>query len=300
MAGFYPVDHGIMDHPVFGISKRPSTKWEAYCWLLDHAAFDQSKTNFRGAEVTLARGEIPISLGFLAGTWRWHRSAVKRFLDGLVAAEFIEYPTHGTIDGTAIDTAVTIVSLCKYSYISTTSKGLCADSGTANGTVVGGSPYIDPLNKRNKKTTKDSDRQPDMLGYGLVVPMPVDDVQIAYEGYRVTARALGLSVPQMLTTERRRLLRQRLTDVGGLDGWKAALEKVARSDWITSGRWKNFSIDDMTNRGKFCRLMEGRYETVFDQSQSEETPWTRDVREYQESDGEHSLFRQPATKGDGT
>jgi hypothetical protein len=312
MAGFYPVDHDDLNHPVFGIDRRPFTKWEAYCWLLDHAAFDRQEATQRGKSVKIARGQLATSIGDLAKAWKWQKSAVLRFLIGLSEAGFIVYKPgkvagteRGTVRGTADGTGVTVITFCKYcgsdakSNVAGTERGTV--SGTADGTVAESSPYMLSLKKEDKKERKstqpsaESGRQPDLLG-GQVVALPVDDVRLAFEAYQQIGRELGLSVPVDLTGDRRPRLRRALQERGGLAGWETALEMLRGAQWITSGRWKNFSIDDMLNPGKLTKLLEGRYNNVWGEG-VQEHPVLQEAREYRERHPGDSFFNEISPTG---
>lgn len=72
---------------------------------------------------------------------------------------------------------------------------------------------------------------------------------------------------EKLTSERKSKLRARLKDIGGIEGWKAAIEKALASDFLM-GRvrrdsahrnWK-LDIDFILNEAKFTKLMEGAYD----------------------------------------
>src|SRR5690606_31060409 len=65
-----------------------------------------------------------------------------------------------------------------------------------------------------------------------------------------------------LTEERRAKLRQRLADAGGLDGWRAALDKLARSPHCTgqNDRGWRADLDFLLQKSSFLRLLEGRYD----------------------------------------
>jgi hypothetical protein len=66
-----------------------------------------------------------------------------------------------------------------------------------------------------------------------------------------------------MTDSRRRALRSRIADAGGIDGWRIALGKAAQSDFLC-GRspkaWSGFSFDWLTASKNFIKIMEGNYD----------------------------------------
>lgn len=62
-----------------------------------------------------------------------------------------------------------------------------------------------------------------------------------------------------LTDARRKGLAKRLEDCGGIDGWRAALERAEASDFLRE-TWGNFTFDKLIEERIFVRLMEGNYD----------------------------------------
>jgi uncharacterized protein YdaU (DUF1376 family) len=77
-----------------------------------------------------------------------------------------------------------------------------------------------------------------------------------------TAKSLGLPQCQKLTDARRSRLRKRLSDCGGVEGWRVAMSKVADAAWMhgeNSRGWKA-NIDFVLQESSFTKLMEGAYD----------------------------------------
>lgn len=94
-------------------------------------------------------------------------------------------------------------------------------------------------------------------------PLPPTDDDLLAEcvrQYNVMAWKHGLSTCQVLSDPRKKSLRGRLKDCGGLDGWKVVLEIVAASDFLT-GRKKDWkaSLDFILQKSSFIKIMEGQY-----------------------------------------
>ena len=88
-----------------------------------------------------------------------------------------------------------------------------------------------------------------------------EDSSIAFSLYNDLAKKIGLSVAQVFTDKRKRSIRQRLSECGGIDGWKTALDKIEKSDFC-SGRKTDFraDLDFILQKSRFVSLMEGKYD----------------------------------------
>lgn len=93
---------------------------------------------------------------------------------------------------------------------------------------------------------------------------PDDDVREAVRMYAEVALANDTGWPgvQRLTAQRSSACRQRLAEVGGLEGWRSAMERAARSSFLTGGNDKGWRADfDFFCQSKsFTKLMEGSYD----------------------------------------
>ncbi|MDZ5448616.1 hypothetical protein [Labrys sp. ZIDIC5] len=89
-----------------------------------------------------------------------------------------------------------------------------------------------------------------------------DDVEQAAAEYTRIAEKAGWPKPQKLTDERKRKLKLRLEEAGGLQGWIAAIERAARSPLMRgeNDRGWRASIDFFLKPSSFLRLIEGNYD----------------------------------------
>lgn len=83
----------------------------------------------------------------------------------------------------------------------------------------------------------------------------------AFDAYNAMALKAGLSRAQSLTEVRRKHLAHRLKECGGLDGWRAAMDKVAASSFLT-GKVKPWraDLDFILQASSFTKIMEGSYD----------------------------------------
>jgi hypothetical protein len=95
-------------------------------------------------------------------------------------------------------------------------------------------------------------------------PTPVDQ---ALEIYNLAAKRVGWTQARKLTEPRRRQLKARLVDCGGIDGWRDAIAKAEASAFLTGKTapgnghegWRA-DLDFLLRQAKFLKLVEGAYD----------------------------------------
>lgn len=100
-----------------------------------------------------------------------------------------------------------------------------------------------------------------------LVTQPEREIEVAIEAYNLTAQYAKWPTCQVVTDKRRKAVKARLADAGGLDGWKEAMRKAALSSFLLgkTGRggdhanWRP-DIDFFLTQSKFTKLMEGGYD----------------------------------------
>ena len=115
------------------------------------------------------------------------------------------------------------------------------------------------------------------------VSFQIDD---AINSYNAIAKENGLTIMQRLTKDRRSKLIRRLSDAGGIEGFKIALDKMICSDFCMGNNdrgWKA-SFDFLMQEQSFTRLMEGFYDNGKNTHGSRKTQQTREsIRNWVES-----------------
>lgn len=100
-----------------------------------------------------------------------------------------------------------------------------------------------------------------------VATIVADPISEAVAIYNSAAKETGWPQCQILSKERRGGIRARLKDCGGIEGWRAAIEKATASDFL-SGRTartdghENWTMDlnFLIKAANFTKLMEGKYD----------------------------------------
>lgn len=84
----------------------------------------------------------------------------------------------------------------------------------------------------------------------------------AVSGWNDLAAVAGLAGVQRLTEPRRRALKARLSEAGGIEGWLAMLERVRDSSFLTGGNDRGWraDFDFVVKESNFTKIMEGKYD----------------------------------------
>lgn len=93
-------------------------------------------------------------------------------------------------------------------------------------------------------------------------PPAIDEISDAVSEYNFTAKSTGWPEVQKLTPARRSALRGRLSDAGGLEGWRMALDRAQASPFLSGQTQAGFrcTFDFLTKQANFTKLMEGNYD----------------------------------------
>tara|TARA_R110000822_G_scaffold75151_5_gene180787 strand:+ start:247 stop:840 length:594 start_codon:yes stop_codon:yes gene_type:complete len=117
---------------------------------------------------------------------------------------------------------------------------------------------------RNETVTPETETETETENKALT--SSVDDTRLMVDTWNRMASDYGLTKVQKLTKARKAKAVARLKDCGGLEGWDAALEKVAKTPGLlgqAGGNWKA-SFDFLLQESSFVKLMEGSYDNWTD------------------------------------
>lgn len=107
--------------------------------------------------------------------------------------------------------------------------------------------------------------------YASLSDRPGSEIQLAVDIYNAAAKLSGWPSVQKLTAARSRSLKARMAEVGGMDGWEAAIEKASLSDFLcgrTSKPWTGLGFDWLVKEANFTKLMEGNYDNRTDNTRA--------------------------------
>jgi hypothetical protein len=113
MEYYIPISRRIFEHP-FWCEDRVFSRFEAWLDIVQSARFEDTKQLIGNRFIEVKRGQMLVSLRFLAGRWQWSTKKVNSFLDLLIQDKMI-------IKETPKETGQTVITICnydKYNFIS--------------------------------------------------------------------------------------------------------------------------------------------------------------------------------------
>lgn len=102
--GYYLMARGWMDHPAIATNE-PFTRREAWVWLIENAAFRDTRLNVFGKTINVQRGQLCRSYRDLAASWGWSLGSVQRYVTRLETDTLID---------TLPDTKRLLITICNY------------------------------------------------------------------------------------------------------------------------------------------------------------------------------------------
>lgn len=249
---FYLMHRGWQENPIF--SGESFSRRDAWVWLIEHAAFRETRIGVQGKTVAIERGQVCASLRQLAREWGWSEPRVRRFLLRAQSEEMI---------GCVADAGRTVITICNYNEYQ--ADACVADAGT-DAAATHRRRTTDALKKEGKEdsiplsgdesnnahTHEDGDP-------GLLDSQP-DEVEQAVSAYNEVAERAGLPVAAKITPTRRAGIRRRLSDCGGLGGWRSALRKLESSSFCCGKTGWRADLDFLLQPKSFTKLVEGGYD----------------------------------------
>ena len=301
--GFALAYRNRWSHPAFK-NRAEASVW---AWITDTAAWADGPMDTCDGPVELKRGQIVLSLRWIAEQFEMDRKRVRRLIERLIEAGMLA--KNGTTDGTAdgpasgtrVGTTYTIVNYEKYQGVTAEKSKRGTTKRTASGTThgtTGGTTIeqrtieqdsdsslrsescrseIDASKPSEPATEPDEPKQPSLN----VVSMDQHrsgptkaDIDEAVRLYGVVAERRGLPKVARLTPDRRTKIRLRLEDAGGIEGWKDALRKLDKSRHCCGDNDRGWraNIDFLLQPSSFTKLIEGCYDGVGQAKPQHERP----------------------------
>lgn len=111
MSGWFAMKRGTLEHEIFS----PVGKWskfEAWTWMVENAAFKPMTIDIGGRPHTVPRGSLCFSERFIAGKFRWSQTALRTFLRQLERHGAVKITVAKTGSGTKSKRKQ--ITLCNY------------------------------------------------------------------------------------------------------------------------------------------------------------------------------------------
>lgn len=146
--GFFAVDRGIWDHPLFDDGK-PFSRREAWLWMISEAAWKGRFVRTPGLTRELDRGQIAHSVRFMAKAWNWEQTKVVRWIDRCKTETMITTDTA---------TGQTIITICNYDKHQRDAKAYATEVTTDLATEPQRDRNATATNKK-KEITKEGNKE---------------------------------------------------------------------------------------------------------------------------------------------
>lgn len=235
MEGWIRLNRSIQNHWLW--KDEPFDKARAWIDLLMLANYEDKKIAYKGEIITCKRGDVNLSISFLANRWKWDRKTVRKFLkllesDGMVTTKSTTHRTTITIEN----------------------YGVYQDMGTTKGTTKfptksQQTPQQSPTTKEINNVNNINNNTSNEL---------FDEVVNIYN-------SVCISLPKITVLSEKR--KNAITKVFlkdktiKPDEFESLCKKVESSDFLTSrkGSWKA-SFDWVMNSTNIIKVLEGNYE----------------------------------------
>ena len=136
MSGWFAVKHGITKHPLLRGKPERIAIW---IWLVDNAAWSDTKQDIDGKVVTVKRGQVAVSQRRLAEEVGVGRQVIRTFLDKLTQENMVNPSlTHGK----------TVLTICNYEKYQSFENGV---NPAPNPVLTQHQPSTNPQKNNNNK-----------------------------------------------------------------------------------------------------------------------------------------------------
>lgn len=184
---FYKMERGWMESAMF--KKSPFTDREAWCWMIEAARWQDGVVPVDGKPLSIKRGQLFVSVRFLASKFSWSKDRVNRFLKRLMRWSAITTDTA---------TGQNLITICNYSKYQDTQ----VDDKDTNEDVTKDSNKDDPKDKVEegiKKEKKVKEKVPQFSRPDWIPEQAWNDFIVHRKKLRkpMSSHAMGLTVREL-------------------------------------------------------------------------------------------------------
>lgn len=287
VGGFILLHRGTVDHPALRSAREPLCRVGAWVWLLENAAWKDTRIDIHGQTVVVRRGQLCRSYRSIADAWGWSVGSVQRFFGRLKTDTMID---------TAADTGRVIITICNYDRYQTPARPGDTPPDTVGDTGAIHGRYAGDTQKKEGKEDNNSSPSPDGEGVSsagaadapgaassddppAAPSSPQPGAKVSRQRPEIpeaTLLALGaiwndmaadIGLPQVseLTPKRRAALRARIVERWMKDPerqFRKYCRRISTSDFLTGQKpgsdWKA-SFDWAIKPGSPVAVAEGKY-----------------------------------------
>ncbi len=236
MSGFVRAERDRFGHALFRNER--FCRGYAWDWLVAQASYQDRTIDVAGKTVKLRRGQLCHSIRYMAEAWNWDKAAVTRYLTRLKTETMIE---------TGTETGQTIITICNYRKYQTRNE----KTETPNDTQ----PETAARQQRDSSETKKKEGKRNKRKIDI---SPGGDIGAAFDVWNEFAHRGCWPEVRARGQDRAKKLALRLSEIGGLDGWREMITRASNSDFIRSNGF--FTFDWVMSPINLRKVMEGNYD----------------------------------------
>jgi len=278
---WFAVSRMVFDHYVVGAgnavapddpSRGAYSKMEAWLDLISMAAYEPSKIMNKGREQDILPGQLMGAHGYLATRWNWTVKTVRVFVKQLELCEMITRYVHefrGKRDDNQKGNQCQIITISNYSNYQLPNHHQGQAIGQAEGQARGKHGASEGQAKGTNLTSKqDNNKQTDTQSADADLPLNDEkvsssdiDALAAFTAYNELASRIGIPQSATLTPDRRKKLKARLREHGGMPAWATALGNIEKSAYLRgrNDRGWTANLDFVLQASSFAKLVDGAY-----------------------------------------
>lgn len=224
--GTFSVSRSIWKHEAF--ADEPMTEREAWLWMIGEAAWKPRVKRLGKYTADLERGQLIVSVRFLADAWGWSKSRVSRFILRLKNRDMLRSET---------GTGILIITICNYDEYQPYAVG----NGTVAGQLAGQKRDSSGTNEKKEK----KDIIPPIIPHGDDEEKSLDlhsQNPTAEDLYNIAAKTRGWPQARALSPQSRKKLNARIRELGGIEGWKDLLRTAGRSPHLCGRNDRGWTV----------------------------------------------------------
>lgn len=242
--GYYLKARKIMQSDIM---HKPPVVRELWDWLLMNANYADNGKIKRGQQIRTTK-DLQEGLAWYVGYSKrsYSYKQIRSAYDFLMKENMI--------DVTKVTNGL-LITICNYSHYQ--------DPDNYEGISAG--QVLDERRAKQKKRKEERKKEnKDDIGQNnfALEAEKKDLVSEAVEVYNEMANQVGLPLCQKITKQRKSKISARLSDAGGIEGWKCAIDKITQNKFFLGNNDRGWraSIDFLCQEQSFTKLMEGFYD----------------------------------------
>jgi len=261
---YIPISRKIFEHQ-FWCEDRVYSRFEAWIDIVQSTRFEDTEFLSVNRRIEVKRGQLPVSLRYLAERWKWSTKKVNNFINVLILA-------HMVTKETLKETGQTILTICNYNrYNFDFEEWKQEKKRKGNGNKTGGEGNSketlrkqqgNKYNKDNNLKTKLESSYEDSLSGGKPPDAPSSmDYKKFVDWFNAETKGVFGMIRYPLGEKRKDSIRARVREYGK-ESLFEAIKKAYESDFLKGDNQRGFkaTLDWIINQSNFDKILSGNYD----------------------------------------